>query len=78
MKAKLTNDSANFLLFMSLHKEIMKYVDGEYEAKVKLKISGKESVETFKLVVRNGDIDFGEAILIKGLQWADVIEVNKI
>ena len=78
MKARVTNETAGFLLFLALHKEIMKFVDGEYEAKVKMKVSGKETEETFKLYVRNGDIDFGEALLIDGLQWAEVEEVKKI
>lgn len=78
MKCHITPETVGFGLFMSIHREIMKPLDGKYEAKCKIKVGGKESEETFDIWVSNGDINFGQCLAIKGLEKAEVIEVKKI
>ena len=78
MKCHLNGETVGFLLFQQIHNQIMKQVDGDYCAKCKIKVGGKESEKIFTVKIVNGDMDFSECLAIKGLERAEVVEVKKI
>lgn len=79
MKARVrTEMQLNFLMFSSIHKEIMKRVDGRYVASVRIKKNGKEINKDYLITVMNGEVNFGEALDEKGIEGFEVVSVEKV
>lgn len=79
MKAHVrTEGQMNFMMFATIHKEIMKRVDGKFVASVRLKRNGKEINKDYLIEVINGEVNFGEALYEKGIEGFEVISVEKV